>query len=76
MPAAARPRPYCPVALTSPCHLRIPLPHGPHLLRTIRMVTRPRLNENRGTDIVTAVDIVNQILQKIALIGARFWPVW
>tara|TARA_B100000749_G_scaffold67763_1_gene50815 strand:- start:325 stop:480 length:156 start_codon:yes stop_codon:yes gene_type:complete len=31
------------------------------------MVTRPCLNENRGTDIVTAVDIVNQILQKIAL---------
>jgi hypothetical protein len=25
---------------------------------------------------VTAVDIANQILQEIALIGGRFWPVF
>ena len=40
------------------------------------MVARPCLNENRGKDIVTSVDIVNQILQEIALIGSRFWPVF
>tara|TARA_B100000678_G_scaffold228648_1_gene196669 strand:- start:416 stop:580 length:165 start_codon:yes stop_codon:yes gene_type:complete len=40
------------------------------------MVARPCLNESRGKDIVTSVDIVNQILQEIALIGSRFWPVF
>ena len=42
--------------------------HGAHLLRAVGAVHRSRLDEHRGTHVVTAVNVFGQLVEQIALV--------
>ena len=43
-------------------------PHGAHLLRAVRAVHRPRLDEHRGAHVVTAVNVGGQLVEQVPLV--------